>query len=317
MEEDNNNINGNENTSNESTSNEEYKIEVVGGTAQQEKTEGKAEEKGEERAEENTQTAETAEEPSATEEPTSEAPSAPEPPEEEEEEDEEPRRKGNIFDSIGTLFKSLNQLARTLIILAVVALVAWGIFSLQQRAKHKKIVRTITQTVVEVKKIKEFCTANYHEETVVSATRKRFMKSEDLAIIVRGTVRVGFDLSKMSTELTSDTSIVINLPSPIVLDVITNPSDFETFQEDGHWDHKQVTTYKNLARSRILSHAKADGIMEDAEEYAVEKITELFRRIGMKQVTVNVAKPEPTTIDSGAPYTGGLLTVPEEPDPAI
>ncbi len=227
------------------------------------------------------------------------------------------RPRQNIFESIGNLMKSTSHLLRTIIILAVVLLVAWGIFSLQHKAKHKRVVRTITQTVVEVQKIKEFCTANYQEETVVVAHRKKLLKSEDLAIIVKGTVRVGFDLSQMNSRLTSDTSIVIDLPAPIVLDVITNPSNFETFEEEGHWDHKQVTTYKNMARAMILHHAKADGIMQDAVENGVAKLTLLFKRMGMKQVTVNVAQPEPTPTESGVPHIGGVFKIPEKQDPSI
>lgn len=228
-----------------------------------------------------------------------------------------PKGRRNIIASISSLFKSTSQLLRTVIILAVVLLVAFGIFSLQHRAKHKKVVRTITQTVVEVKKIKEFCTANYQEETVVVARRKKLLRTEELAIIAKGTVRVGFDLSKMTTRLTSDTSIVVELPAPIVLDVITNPGDFDIFEENGKWDQKVVTTYKNLARATILNHAKAEGIMEDAEKNGVEKLTLLFKRMGMKSVTINVAHPEPPRTESGTPFEGGMLTMPEKQDPAI
>ncbi|MBQ9863966.1 MAG: DUF4230 domain-containing protein [Bacteroidales bacterium] len=231
--------------------------------------------------------------------------------------DEPQKKKGNIIEAVGLLFKNFNQLARTLIILAAVVLVGVGIYSLQHRAKHKKIMRTITQTVVEVRKIKEFCTASYHEEMVVSTTRKKFMKHEDLAIIAKGTVRVGFNLSTLTTQVTSDTSIVVSIPCPIVLDVITNPSDFETFHEDGHWDHELVTTYKNLARVMILNHAKADGIMQDAEVNGKEKIAELFRRIGFTDVTVNVVDSKPALGDSGVPYLGGGLELPEKSDEAL
>ena len=236
---------------------------------------------------------------------------------EEEESAKGEKKRCNPIGKIGQLFKSFNQLARTLIILAAVMLVGMGIYSLQQRAKHRKIMRTITQTVVEVRKIKEFCTASYHEEMVVTATRKKFMKHEDLVLIVKGTVRVGFDLSTLTTEVTSDTSLTVNIPYPIVLDVITNPSDFETFQEDGHWDHELVTTYKNLARATLLNHAKADGIMQDAERNGKEKIAELFRHIGFANVTVNIVDPRPTTKVSGVPYAGGTLEIPEKPDESI
>lgn len=329
MEETNNNINNI--NDNGQVSQEDYKIEVVGSAGGPESGDGNTEEATQpgpgshdtaegdtaekDSAEGNSAEGNSAEE--AAEEVGAEAHAPGEPTAGVPNEDKGHPQESSTLGKIGTLLGSLNQLARTLIVLAVVAVVVWGFFSIRQRARHKKVVRSITQTVIEVKKIKEFCTANYYEETVVTATRKRLMKSEDLAIIVKGTVRVGFDLSHMNTRLTSDTSIVIDLPAPIVLDVITNPSDFETFQEDGHWDHKQVTTYKNMARAMILHHAKADGIMQDAEENGVAKLTLLFKRMGMKQVTVNVVQPEPTSTESGVPYVGGAFKIPEKQDPAI
>lgn len=196
--------------------------------------------------------------------------------------------KGNFWHGIATVFSSTNQLVRTLVLLALVALVAIGLGKWQHRGEHKKISRTITQRVTEIKKIHEFCTANYCEETVVSATRKKMIGSDDIAIIVKGTVRVGFDLADMQTEVVNDTTINIILPKPKVLDVITNPSDCETFEETGHWSHKQVVRYKNIARSRILRHAQADGIMHDAEENGIERLQLLFTAMGFKVCNITI-----------------------------
>lgn len=192
-----------------------------------------------------------------------------------------------LWKGLVALIKGSNLLVKTILLLAIMAILALGLGRLQKGfGNHHKISRTITQTITEIKKIDEFCTANYQEETVVSAKRKRTFGTDEIAIIVKGTVRVGFDLSEMETNILSDTSIVITLPKAKVLDVITNPSDCETFVESGRWTHKQVTKYKNLARQRIEKHALADNILKDAERNGKERIQLLFMGLGFKHVEI-------------------------------
>lgn len=190
-----------------------------------------------------------------------------------------------------TLVKESNRTVRLILILAAIALVVVGLGRWQYNRKHSnKISRTITQYITEVKKIQEFCTANYTEETVVHVTRKRRLATDELALIVKGTVRVGFDLSKMEAMPTTDTSIVVVLPKPQVLDIVSNPSDCETFAESGKWSMKKVTKYKEVGRLRILEHAKADGIFNYAQENGIERIKLLFMGMGFSDIQVVIAE---------------------------
>lgn len=185
--------------------------------------------------------------------------------------------------------KGGNAVLRIVILIAIVALIAFGIGRLQNRDKGRsKVSRTISQTITEIKKINEFCTANYSEETIVTARRKRRIGQDEIAIVVKGTVRAGFDLHDMTTTIQSDTSIVVVLPKPKVLDVITNPSDCETFVETGRWTHRQVTQYKDIARQRILKHAQDDGILKDAEQHGCDRLRHIFLGMGFKNVTIVV-----------------------------
>lgn len=189
--------------------------------------------------------------------------------------------------SFFALLQGTSKWLRTLVWVALIAAVGGGIFFLQQRMQKKsRIERTITQTITQIKAIKELCTANYCEETVISASRKKVIGSDDIAIIVKGTVRAGFDLSRMETEVLSDTAIVITLPKAKVLDVITNPSDCETFQESGKWSHEKVTRYKDIARRMILRHALADGLLHDAQQNGEERLRLFFGAMGFTSVEV-------------------------------
>ena len=111
---------------------------------------------------------------------------------------------------------------------------------------------------------------------------------DEIAIIVRGTVRAGFDLSQMETEMLNDSSIIVTLPPVKILDVVSNPSDFETFEEKGEWSHKETTEFKNTARERILKHAIEDNILQFAENAGKEQLSNLFMLLGIKNVSVTV-----------------------------
>lgn len=192
----------------------------------------------------------------------------------------------NKFRTLLHFFRGLAPWVRSTIIAALILVAAGIVFTLSRRQSPSKINPVVSQSVTEIKQIREFCTAHYCEETVVSASRKRLIGTDDIAIIVKGTVRVGYDLSQMKTQILSDTTIIVSLPEPKVLDVITNPSDCETFQESGHWSHKQVTKYKNIARGRILKHALADGIMNQAADQAHVRLQLLFSALGFKQIEI-------------------------------
>lgn len=190
---------------------------------------------------------------------------------------------------IVAFFKGGNTVVKTILLLAIGALILLGLGHFQKQGwGHKKINRSITNTITEIKKIKEFCTANYCDETIVTATRKRRIGQDEIAIVVKGTVRAGFNLEEMNTVVKNDTSIVVVLPKAQVLDVITNPSDCETFVETGRWTPRQVTKYKEIARQRIRNHAETDGLLKDAEEHGKERLRLLFFSMGFKDVTVVV-----------------------------
>lgn len=161
-----------------------------------------------------------------------------------------------------------------------------------------------TANVVErIKKISEFTTICYYEETVLKGERKikknnvitNFLNitpdsiHEEIVIIAKGKVRAGFDLSKIELEdviVKSDT-ISIKLPYPEILEIIANPSDYETFVQDGEWEHEAIVALQVEHRNRLLKSAKDAGVFEKAVE-GKGKISALFESFGFKVVNVNV-----------------------------
>jgi len=205
-----------------------------------------------------------------------------------------PHEKGRFIDSLSELLKNTALLTRALVGLAIVAvLIGGGIYFLKQRAKQREAASLqVSQAVTKIVQKKDFCTAKYYDETVVTATHKK----DELVIIFKGVVHIGFNLEKMTVERVSDTAVVVNMPAPEVLKIITNHKDREIFSEHGNWGKVNINPYVQQAHDSIMKHAYEDGIFGVAMESGKERMTKLFKGIGFKSVTVNVEEPQPIEI---------------------
>lgn len=170
--------------------------------------------------------------------------------------------------------------------------------------KEQPIAMDKTANVLEeIHRLAELTTATYSKEYVVSKQKASEIAlpgiklpiighalglKDELVLIVKGKVRAGFDLSKLQEQdITIDDAglITLNLPQAQILEVITNPSDFETFVESGIWSHEEVTRYKNEARAAIERDALNNGILELAEQAGKEKLSVFLHAINAKMFT--------------------------------
>lgn len=162
-----------------------------------------------------------------------------------------------------------------------------------------------TANVVEkIKKISEFTTACYYEEFVLKEEKKEASKLEGVAklvkveadstlneivILSKGTVRAGYDLSKISATdlIISNDTITISLPEPEIFDVILNPSDYEFFVREGNWSHEEITAIQSTAKERVLNDAINAGVLVKADVVGRERIQGLFKTFGFKVVKLH------------------------------
>lgn len=161
-----------------------------------------------------------------------------------------------------------------------------------------------TKNVVEhVKTISEFTTACYYEEFVVQESKivaKENMFSlkkgqidsvqNEIVIILKGKVRAGFDLSKMTENdlcATNDTLTVL-LPAPELFDVIINPSDYEIFVEEGKWSHDEIQTFQNRSKEYLLAQAQQENILDKAKKEGRERLGNLFKNFGYNSVIIEI-----------------------------
>ncbi len=161
-----------------------------------------------------------------------------------------------------------------------------------------KIEKQTTLTVEEIKKISELNTASYYEEMLLEKrdTTKGFLGKKNkhlLAVLVKGNLKVGFDLSQISEDdisIGEDKSVVITLPEAKVTDIITNPSDMTIVYggKDKHFTNDDINELLNQAKTVLTNNARAEGIFDKATEQGKKEIANLLKAMGYKNVTVKV-----------------------------
>ena len=205
----------------------------------------------------------------------------------------------------GGLFSALaGPLLIKIIIGVSVAALVGGIGGFFVYDSQKTPTIADTKNVVEhVREISEFTTASYYEEFVVQESKIvakeslfGFKKDQvdsvqnEIVIILKGKVRAGFDLSKMTEAdlcAKSDT-LLVQLPAPELFDVIINPSDYEIFIEEGKWSHDEIQAFQVQSKEQLRTHALQEDIIIKAKTEGKERLTNLFKTFGYKVIEVSV-----------------------------
>jgi len=186
--------------------------------------------------------------------------------------------------------KTINiSIAVIVAFIAVFCILKFSKINFENPFKAKPITIDKTANVVEeINQLAEFTTATYYQEIFINKIREKTLFNDELVIITKGKIRAGFDLSTLTEEDIDieENSIRIKLPKVKILDIVTNPSDFETYVESGKWSFDEVTEYKKEAREKLEKLAIEGGILELAEKSAFEKLSSLFQALGFKEIII-------------------------------
>lgn len=185
---------------------------------------------------------------------------------------------------------------------------------------NKPLIIDETPVIVsETKKIAQFFTMCQHDEYAIVSSKKASALNHamnlatgvvsagwlwqdpkigdasltKLVLIAKGHVYAGFDLKdlKDSDLQVSDSGIVVTLKPPVILDVITNPSDFEIFDDEGGWSFEETEKIKSEANQQIKQRAIDRGILEASQKQGIKAITAYMKGLGFKKVTINIVEP--------------------------
>ena len=193
-------------------------------------------------------------------------------------------------------------------------------------ANRKKLeIEKTTNLVTEIKKIAEFTTACFYEELVIQDIKykykehKVYKKSDTwwkrqigkdkelvgteidsteigkIVIIAKGKIRAGLNFAKLSEgdfKIQNDT-LYATLPSAEIFDIIINPSDIEFFHRDGnYWDDASISELVSRGKNTMYNHAMDEDILEKANKYGIEKMSNIFKTFGFKEAIVSIKEVE-------------------------
>lgn len=142
--------------------------------------------------------------------------------------------------------------------------------------------------VKETSKLKQFF--NSAKEKITGTAAKVTRSSNEIVLIGKGKVRAGFDLSNMTKDDISVHGDTLNiaLPPVKIFDLIMNPSDFTTEYEQGKWSHELLRPIKEQAKEKLEQDAIECGLLDNAKESGITKLTELFKAFGFSVVNITV-----------------------------
>ena len=149
--------------------------------------------------------------------------------------------------------------------------------------------------IQQVKNIAQMFTQTYYDEYVYDTGLIRtpiFSQNKRLIFIAKGEVIAGFDLSELNEKsiIRRDKSIVVKLPPARILDVVINPSGFETFIEEGEITFEDSKKFHEDARRIFDRNARDKGILKNSAEQGRQTLEKFFRLLGFE--TVDIIIPE-------------------------
>lgn len=111
-----------------------------------------------------------------------------------------------------------------------------------------------------------------------------------IVLVAKGQVICGTDLKKMtdsSIRVFKD-SATVTIPAAEILDIIINPSGYETFIEEGNWSDQAITAVKIKARQKMRDRAMQQQLLSRANQRAILLMTGMLQASGFEKVEVRI-----------------------------
>ena len=199
--------------------------------------------------------------------------------------------------------------------LLIVCLAAVGFFLLQKIKvipsfsdwfKEKPILIDNTPLVItQIKSIALLNTASLYKEMVIDSFHIQqadlpavfypltfspapVSYKKELVLVVKGKATAGINLKNLpdSNIFVQDDSVSLKLPRPVITDFFINPSDVETFYEQGKWTNEEVTAVKAIARRQLQQEANRQNLLGKAADKAQSVLTSFLQASGFTKITI-------------------------------
>jgi hypothetical protein len=110
-------------------------------------------------------------------------------------------------------------------------------------------------------------------------------------LIGRGKVLAGINMNQLqenNLRISGDT-VWLTTPKAVIIDAILNPTDFETFEEEGTWTSAEIIPIKVDARQKMINRAIQKNILVTADRKAVAIMEKFLYAAGFKVAVVKTS----------------------------
>jgi len=178
---------------------------------------------------------------------------------------------------------------RALLLVIVILLLWWLLFAEKDNHVGIEVDGSIDITPEQVQSIKaigqwEFLSIS--DEELVDTVRKSLFRTDQLARIYYGTMRLGIDMSRVSIRSQGDT-VSVDLPRIDLLDYdFIDEARTKAFYESGNWTAADREALYQKARRQMLAHGLTPANKRAAEQNGDTQIRRLLKSMGYNQVTI-------------------------------
>ena len=179
--------------------------------------------------------------------------------------------------------------ARVLGLVVAIMVLWWLLFAAKDNHVGIEVDQTINTTPEQIQSIRavgqwEFLSIS--DEELVDTVRKSLFRTDQLARIYYGTMRLGVDMSRVSIRSQGDT-VSVDLPRIDLLDYdFIDEARTKAFYETGTWTAADREALYQKARHQMLAHGLTPANRRTAEQNADAQIRRLLKSMGYHQVTI-------------------------------
>jgi len=163
--------------------------------------------------------------------------------------------------------------------------------------KSKPLIIDDTPILIkEINNLAQLITISSFDEVVMDSVKQIKKLPGDffphppskIILIAKGEVLAGVDFKKLENEdiLIKKDSVSIMLPQPQILQIILNPSSFETFDENGNWNSEEILQLKIRMRNKIIKRALEQNLLTKAGERCKMIMENFLTNAGFKKIEI-------------------------------
>ena len=185
--------------------------------------------------------------------------------------------------------------ALSVVCLVLVWLLARSCTEDELSLEHQKQIEITPEQIRSIRDIGQWEFLAVSDEEFVDTVRRTFIRTDRLARIYYGTMRIGVDMARLDEdwiEVRNDTVSLTLPPVGLLDDRFIDEARTVAFHESGTWKAQDREAMYQRAKQRMLHYGLSPQNLKTAEANADVQFRQLLHAMGFEKVEVRFRKDE-------------------------